>query len=97
MASRIVPLLDRVLVRRAAIELKTAGGILLPETSGKVNEGVVAAVGPGARNREGNHIPISIKVGDKVLLPDFGGQKIKVDAEEMLLFREEDIVAILKD
>jgi len=82
------------LVRRAAKEVQTAGGIYLPEDKTKdPNEGEVIAVGPGIRDVSGNiHTP-TLTVGDKVLLPEYGGMKVKVDDEENLfLFREDDIL-----
>merc|ERR1712122_183183 len=78
-AKRIVPLFDRVLIQRAAVETKTWGGLLIPEKAQpKQNEGTVVAVGPGARSDAGDTVPMCVAVGDKVLLPDFGGSKIEV-------------------
>ena len=75
--------------------LQTATGILLPETSiGKANEGLVLAVGPGLRTREdGEFIPVGVEVGDKVLLPEYGGLQIKLDGEDVFLFRNDEILA----
>lgn len=94
-AKRLIPLLDRVLVRRAEAVTTTKGGIVLPEKAvAKVNEGEVVAVGPGARNQSGEHVPLAIKAGDKVLLPEFGGTKVQLDdSTELHLFREADILA----
>merc|ERR1712107_228626 len=97
-AKRIVPLFDRVLIQRAAAETKTKGGLLIPEKAqSKQNEGVVVAVGPGARSEAGATIPMVVTVGDKVLLPEFGGSKIEVDGEEFQMFRETDLVAKLNN
>lgn len=75
-------------------EVQTAGGILLPETNvSKANEGEVLAVGPGFMSREGKLVPVALAVGDKVLLPDFGGTQIKIDGEELHLFRSDEILA----
>ncbi|XP_023167607.1 10 kDa heat shock protein, mitochondrial [Drosophila hydei] len=98
---RIIPMLDRILVQRAEALTKTKGGIVLPEKSvGKVLEGTVVAVGPGTRNSTtGSHIPIGVKEGDRVLLPEFGGTKVQLDNEdkkELFLFRESDILAKLE-
>ncbi|XP_017844237.2 10 kDa heat shock protein, mitochondrial [Drosophila busckii] len=98
---RIIPMLDRILVQRAEALTKTKGGIVLPEKSvGKVLEGTVLAVGPGSRNAtNGSHIPIGVKEGDRVLLPEFGGTKVQVDSDEkkeLFLFRESDILAKLE-
>uniref|UniRef100_A0A0N5APW8 10 kDa heat shock protein, mitochondrial n=1 Tax=Syphacia muris TaxID=451379 RepID=A0A0N5APW8_9BILA len=87
------PLFDRVLVERFAPEVKTKGGILLPEKSqGKVLEATVVATGPGARNEKGDLLPMSVKVGDHVLLPEYGGTKVIVEEKEYHIFRESDIL-----
>ena len=97
MASRkLIPLLDRVLIQRAAQQTKTAGGIILPDTQKKLNEGVVVAVGPGARDKNGQLVPLSVKEGDKVLLPEYGGQQVKLDTTEYTLVREADLLAIIQ-
>lgn len=94
MLKKLVPLADRVLVRRVLAATKSAGGILLPESSvTKNNEGEILAVGPGAKTREGDLIPITVTVGDKVLLPEYGGLPVKVDGEEIFLFRNDEILA----
>ncbi|XP_047993635.1 10 kDa heat shock protein, mitochondrial-like [Leguminivora glycinivorella] len=95
-ARKLVPLLDRVLIKRAEAVTKTAGGIVLPEKAqSKVLHGEVIAVGPGARKDNGDFIPLMVKVGDKVLLPEYGGTKVSLDSEEKEyhLFRESDILA----
>ncbi|KAI5283941.1 10 kDa heat shock protein, partial [Ascosphaera acerosa] len=93
----LVPLLDRVLVQRVKPEAKTASGIFLPESSVKeLNEAKVLAVGPGLLNKEGNRVAMSVKEGDKVLIPQYGGNPIKVGDEEYQLFRDSDILAKLK-
>ncbi|KAL7731387.1 hypothetical protein ACLKA6_001413 [Drosophila palustris] len=96
---RIIPMLDRILVQRAEALTTTKGGIVLPEKAvGKVLEGTVVAVGPGARNATtGSHVPIGVKEGDRVLLPEFGGTKVQLDEKkELFLFRESDILAKLE-
>ncbi|KAH0550294.1 10 kDa heat shock protein, mitochondrial [Cotesia glomerata] len=91
---RIIPLMDRVLVQRADAITKTKGGVLLPENQKKVLQATVVAVGPGSRNEQGQHIPMSVNVGDKVLLPEYGGTKVTLEEDkELHLFRESDIVA----
>nr|AKS40087.1 small heat shock protein 11.1 [Grapholita molesta] len=95
-ARKLIPLLDRVLIKRAEAVTKTAGGIVLPEKAqSKVLHGEVIAVGPGARKDNGDFIPLLVKVGDKVLLPEYGGTKVSLDSEdkEYHLFRESDILA----
>lgn len=96
---RIIPLLDRILIQRAEALTQSKGGIVIPESAqSKVSQGTVIAVGPGGRNKNGDLIPISINVGDKVLLPEFGGTKVKLDDDkEYHLFRENDILAKLEN
>lgn len=89
----MAPLGDRVLVRRAAKETQTASGIYLPSDKTKdPNEGTVVAVGPGEKDMSGTMHPTSLKSGDTVLLPEYGGHKVKIDDEELFLFRESDIL-----
>jgi chaperonin GroES len=93
LARSLAPLADRVLVRRAAKEVQTASGIFLPADSTKApNEGEVVAVGPGLRDVSGTIHPTNLKSGDAVLLPEYGGSKVKIDDEELFLFREDDIL-----
>ena len=91
----MVPLFDRVLVQRAEAVTKTKGGIVIPEKAqSKVLHGTVVAVGPGSRNQNGEFIPLAVKVGDKVLLPEYGGTKVELEEnKEFHLFRESDILA----
>ncbi|PLW10439.1 hypothetical protein PCANC_01710 [Puccinia coronata f. sp. avenae] len=93
--SALKPAFDRILVQRVKPETKTASGIFLPSsvTEKQVPEATVLAVGPGARNPDGKIIPLEFKAGDKVLLPSYGGQSIKVGDEEYHLFREAEILA----
>uniref|UniRef100_A0A3Q2ZPH1 10 kDa heat shock protein, mitochondrial n=1 Tax=Kryptolebias marmoratus TaxID=37003 RepID=A0A3Q2ZPH1_KRYMA len=87
---KFLPLLDRVLVERLTAETVTKGGIMLPEKSqGKVLQATVVAVGPGSK---GNLQPISVKVGEKVLLPEYGGTKVILDDKDYFLFRDGDIL-----
>uniref|UniRef100_H2B649 10 kDa heat shock protein, mitochondrial n=1 Tax=Paracyclopina nana TaxID=565004 RepID=H2B649_PARNA len=91
---RLLPLFDRIVVQRAEAATKSKGGIIIPEKSvGKVLEATVVAAGPGARNDKGETIKMSVQVGDRVLLPEYGGTKIEVDQIEYAIFREADIVA----
>jgi len=90
---RFLPLFDRVLVERFAPELKTKSGIMLPEKSaGKVLDATVVAVGPGKVVESGKVIPVSVKVGDRVLLPEYGGTKVTLEDKEYFLFRDTDIM-----
>ncbi|KAF7994732.1 hypothetical protein HCN44_004204 [Aphidius gifuensis] len=94
-AKKVFPLLDRVLVQRAEAITKTKGGIIIPENAqAKVLKATVIATGPGARNQQGEHVPLSVKVGDTVLLPEYGGTKVNLEEDkEFHLFRESDILA----
>lgn len=96
-ARKLIPLLDRVLVQRALKPTKTTGGILLPESSiSKLNEGVVVAVGAGRKLENGTLNEVSVKVGDKVLLPEYGGNTVKLDEEEFIIYRNEDILGVFQ-
>ena len=84
-----MPLLDRVLVQRVKAETKTAGGIFLPESSQKeLNQAKVLAVGPGGLNKDGTRLPMSVKEGDSVLVPPYGGSMVKVGDEEFSIWRD---------
>ncbi|CCD25420.1 Hsp10p NDAI_0F01010 [Naumovozyma dairenensis CBS 421] len=98
-AKSIVPLMDRVLVQRIKAEAKTASGILLPEKNvAKLNQAQVLAVGPGFTDANGNKVLPQVKVGDQVLIPQFGGSAIKLkDDEEVVLFRDSEILAKIND
>ncbi|CAF1001989.1 unnamed protein product [Brachionus calyciflorus] len=90
---RLIPLFDRVLVERFAKQTTTKGGIVLPDKSTKnVLNATVVAVGPGGRNQQGEFVPCSVKPGDKVLLPEYGGNKLEIDNKEYYLFRDSDIL-----
>ncbi|KAG8945324.1 10 kDa heat shock protein [Tulasnella sp. 424] len=95
----LVPLLDRVLVQRFKAETKTATGIFLPTsaTSQPLPEATVISTGPGARDKDGKIIPMSVKAGDRVLLPGWGGNAIKVGEEEFFLFKDAEILAKIKE
>lgn len=90
---KLIPLFDRVLVERFVAEAKSKGGIIIPEKAqSKVLNATVVAVGPGSRNQSGQLTPVSVKPGDTVLLPEYGGTKITVDEKEYHLFRDGDIL-----
>jgi chaperonin GroES len=91
------PLRDRVVVKPIEKEEMTKSGIVLPETAKeKPQEGKVIAVGSGRINSEGKTIPLEVKVGDKVIYSKYGGSEVKIDDEEYLILREDDILAIVK-
>ena len=94
----IKPLQDRVLVKRLDENTKTAGGIIIPDTAKeKPSEGIVEAVGPGLVTPEGKTIPMSVKVGDKVLFGKWSGTEIKVKGEDRLIIKEPEILAIISE
>lgn len=91
------PLEDRVVVQRLEAEEKTAGGIVLPDTAKeKPQKARVVAVGPGKTLESGNRAPMSVKVGDLVLISKWGGTEITIDREEYLILKESDILAKLE-
>ena len=93
----IRPLHDRVLVRRMEEETTTAGGIVLPgSATEKPNQGEILAVGNGKILEDGNVRPMDVKVGDKVLFGQYSGSTVKVDGEELMMMREEDIMAVVE-
>ena len=90
------PLHDRVVVRRLTAEEKTAGGIIIPDTAKeKPMEGEIVAVGPGARNEQGQLVPLDVKAGDKILFGKWSGTEVKLDGEELLIMKESDIMGII--
>ncbi|MSQ48554.1 MAG: co-chaperone GroES [Deltaproteobacteria bacterium] len=94
---KIRPLQDRIIVKRIAEEEKTKGGIIIPDTAKeKPQEGKVTAVGKGKANEDGKVTPLDVKVGDKVLFGKYSGTEIKVDGEEHLIMREDDILGVIE-
>ncbi|WP_434514965.1 co-chaperone GroES [Dechloromonas sp. ARDL1] len=93
----IRPLHDRVIVKRVEAERTTASGIVLPDSAGeKPDQGEVLAVGPGKRDENGKHAALDVKVGDRVLFGKYAGQAVKVDGQEVLVMREEDIMGVIQ-
>ncbi|BAP89338.1 co-chaperonin GroES [Burkholderiales bacterium GJ-E10] len=93
---KIRPLHDRVIVKRLDNERKTASGIVIPETAAeKPDQGEVLAVGPGKLDDAGKRVPVDVKVGDRVLFGKYAGQTVKVDGDELLVMREEDIMGVI--
>jgi chaperonin GroES len=92
---KLRPLHDRVIVRRLEEEEKTAGGIIIPDTAKeKPQQGKVLAVGKGRFLENGQIIPLIVKEGDRVLFARYAGSEVKVEGEELLIMREDDILAI---
>ena len=90
------PLHDRVVVRRVDSEVKTAGGIILPDTAQeKPSEGEIIAVGTGIRNEVGKLVPLDVKPGDKVLFGKWSGTEVKINGEELLIMKESDIMGVM--
>ncbi|KAJ3248487.1 10 kDa heat shock protein [Chytriomyces hyalinus] len=97
-AKKILPLFDRVLIQRVKAQERTAAGLFIPEKAQEtLNEGLVLAAGPGAADKNGNLQPMAVKVGDKVLLPPYGGNTVKISGEEFLLYTDKDLLAKLSE
>jgi len=91
------PLHDRVVIRRLNAEEKTSGGIIIPDTAQeKPTEGEVVAVGPGARNEQGQIVTLDVKAGDRILFGKWSGTEVKLDGEELLIMKESDIMGIIE-
>ena len=91
------PLHDRVVVRRIDAEEKTAGGIIIPDTAKeKPQQGVVIAVGPGARDESGKLQPLDVQPGDRVLSGKWSGTEVRIDGQDLLIMKESDIMGVLE-
>jgi chaperonin GroES len=91
------PLHDRILVKRVEEEMKTKGGIIIPDTAKeKPIEGKVVATGKGRIGEDGKVLPLEIKKGDRVLFGKYGGTEVKIDGEEYLIMREDDILGVVE-
>lgn len=94
---KIRPLQDRVIVKRLEEEEKSAGGIIIPDTAKeKPMEAKVTAVGKGKVTEDGKLLPMEVKVGDKVLIGKYAGTEVKIDGEENLIMREDEILAVIE-
>ncbi len=95
---KIRPLHDRVVIRRMEAETTSAGGIVIPDTASKDKpiQGQVIAVGPG-KTHEGKTTALAVKAGDKVLFGKYAGTEVKVDNEELVVMREDDIMGVVED
>ena len=90
------PLHDRVVVRRIEEDMKTAGGIIIPDTvKEKPSQGEIVAVGPGGRDEAGKLVPMDLKSGDKVLFGKWSGTEVKLDGEDLLIMKESDIMGVI--
>jgi len=97
MATKLIPLGDRLLVERLEAEEKTAGGIVLPDAAKeKPIQGKVVEVGEGRRNDDGELVPMQVKKGDRILFGKYAGTEVKLDGDEYLIMKEDDVLAILK-
>ena len=94
---KIRPLHDRLIVKRLEEERKTASGIVIPDAAAeKPDQGEILAVGPGKRDENGKHVVLDVRVGDRVLFGKYAGQTVKVDGQELLVMREEDIMGVVE-
>ena len=97
MASKIVPLADRIVVKNVQAEETTASGLVIPDTAKeKPQEGTVLAVGPGRIDDKGNRVPIDVKVGDTVIYSKYGGTEVKWAGEEYLVLSARDVLAVIE-
>ena len=97
MAWSLKPMGDRVVVKPKGREEQTRGGIILPDTAGeKPQQGEVLSVGPGKRNERGDITTMNVKVGDRVLFGKYSGQTVKVDGDELLVMKEDDLFAVIE-
>ena len=91
------PLHDRVVVKRIQEDVKTAGGIIIPDSAQeKPMQGEIVAVGPGSRDEDGERIPLDVKAGDIVLFGKWSGTEVKIDGEELLIMKESDIMGVIE-
>src|SRR6266567_9117776 len=97
MMNKIRPLHDRVVVKRLDAESKSAGGIVIPDTAGeKPDQGEIVAVGKGKILEDGKVRPLDVKVGDKILFGKYSGTEVKVEGDELVVMREEDVMAVIE-
>jgi len=93
---KIQPLSDRILVKRIEAEEKTAGGIVVPDTAKeKPKEGKVISIGTGKINEKGEKVAFSVKEGDRILFESYAGSEVKIDGEEYLVMKEDDVLGII--
>lgn len=93
---KLRPLQDRILVQRVAEETTTKGGIIIPDTAKeKPAEGKVVAVGNGKLGDDGKRVPLEIKAGDRILFGKYSGTEVKIEGEEYLIMREDDVLGVI--
>ena len=91
------PLHDRVVVRRVDSEEKTKGGIIIPDNAKeKPSEGIIEAVGPGARDESGKVVALDVKAGDRVLFGKWSGTEVRIDGQDLLIMKESDIMGVIE-
>ena len=91
------PVHDRVVVRRIDAEEKTAGGIIIPDTAKeKPQEGEIVAAGPGARNEQGQLVPLDVTPGDRVLFGKWSGTEVKIEGQDLLIMKESDLLGVVE-
>ncbi|MFP4502537.1 MAG: co-chaperone GroES [Candidatus Hydrogenedentota bacterium] len=91
------PLADRILVKRVEAEETVRGGIIIPETAKeKPQEGTVVEVGPGKVDDDGKRVPLEVKKGDRILMGKYAGTEVKIDGEEHIIMREDDVLAVIE-
>ena len=94
---KLRPLADRVIVKRIESETKTASGIVIPDAAAeKPDQGEVLAVGPGKQDEDSDRIALTVKVGDRVLFGKYSGQTVKIDGDELLVMKEDDLFAVVE-
>ena len=97
MATKFTPLHDRIVIRRVEEAETTRGGIIIPDSAkDKPQEGEIIAAGPGKSNDEGKVFPLGVKAGDRVLFGKYAGTEIKIDGEDLIIMREEEVLGILE-
>ena len=97
-AAKVQPLQDRILVRRLDAEEEEVGGIIIPDTAKeKPQEGAVMAVGPGKVTDDGKRQAVEVEKGDRILFAKYAGTEVKVEGEELLIMREDDVLAVLRE
>lgn len=95
--TKLRPLADRVLVQRAKEQETVSGGIILPDSAKQKQEiGVVVAVGPGKKDKDGKNIEIAVNAGDQIMWDKYGGQEVTIDEEEFIIVKADDIIAIVE-